>query len=134
MINMQKKWYEKIINSILELQTNTIFVIDPDNILSISEIKKILNEQNKNINNFKNEINLRKILKNIENKNIITFKDKQEIPYDLFHIYATINIEIGEIFPLLDKTELLKTPIENYQIVFEKHQKLKEERYDRLSQ
>ena len=98
------------------------------------EIKKILNEQNKNITNFKNEINLRKILKNIENKSIITFRNKQEIPYDLLYTYATINIDIGEIFPLLDKNELLKTPIENYQIIFEKHQKLKEERYDRLTQ
>ncbi|EMR73856.1 PglZ domain-containing protein [Thermoplasmatales archaeon SCGC AB-539-N05] len=133
MINMEKKWFEKIINSILELKTNIVFVIDPDNILSIPEIRDILQEHNKNITEFKNEINLRILLKQIEKNTIVTFKNKQEIPYDLLSTQATINIDIGEIFSLLDKTELLQLPFENYQILFEKHETLKEENYDRLS-
>ena len=44
MINTEKKWYEKIVNSILGLKTNVIFVIDPERILLIPELKNILQE------------------------------------------------------------------------------------------
>ena len=130
---MENKWYKKIINSILEPKTNIVFVIDSDNILSIPEIKEKLQEHNRIIKEFNNEIKLRILLREDNINVIVKFKNEQEIPHDLLSTQATINIDIGEIFSLLDKAELLSVPYENYQILFERHEKLKEEKYDRLN-
>jgi len=133
MINMSLKWYQKIIQSILNTKTNILFIIDTDKLLDNTTVIEELKQHYKTIIHFSNELQLRKILTNTNETLLIIFNKKQDIPYDLISTYATLEINLNEVFPLLNSEMLQQIPQETYQGIYEKHQLLKETQYERLS-
>lgn len=134
-IQMSKSnmWYDGIIASILALKLDIVFIVDPIKLMGFSKIRDILNKYYSRIIEFENELKLRKVLREKSYKILVIFQDKKDIPFDLLSIYATIEVDLNNIFPLLDIGPLCRISFDNYQIIYERYNELKK-RYDRLSE
>ena len=125
-------WYEKIINTISDTNTNVLFIIDPVNMLDFPDIQTSL-QSFYNIINYQNELGLRRTLRNLNQKTIIKFKEEFQIPYDLYSSQATIKIGPLDVFPLLNENVLSMIPFEEYQRIFIKYENEKHTIFDKLS-
>ena len=132
MTNMTNMWYEKILRTILDSKRDILFVIDPLKLMEYPTIREIISEKYPTIERYTNELELRRILRKKE-QGIVTFMDKADIPFDLIATYATVDIGITDIFPLLNTEAISNIPYENYQEIYEDYNELKEGRYERLS-
>jgi hypothetical protein len=129
---MTNIWIDKIIDCLLDSRADILFVIDPINLLQYKKIKETLLEKYLTIEKFQNEIQLRKLLKE-KHQLIVIFYDKKQIPYDLLSTYATIQVDLNDIFPLLHTETLSQIPLEHYQGIYEKYLLLKDTKYERVS-
>lgn len=125
-------WYETIVNTISSNNTGVLFVIDPANMLDFLDIQNRLNETY-DLHNYQNELGLRRVLRNLNQKTIIKFNEKSQIPFDLYSSQATINIGPIDVFPLLNENVLSKIPFEQYQKIFTKYENEKHTIFDKLS-
>jgi hypothetical protein len=125
-------WYERIVNTILETNTDVLFIIDPTNMLDFPDIHISLNGVYDLIN-YNNELGLRRTLRKVYQKTIIKFIEESQIPYDLYSSQATINIGPIDVFPLLNENVLSKIPFEEYQRIFIKYENEKHTIFDKLS-
>lgn len=125
-------WYEKIVKAISNTNSNVLFVIDPANMLDYRDIKTILNGIY-DITTYPNELDLRRILRNLDRKTIIKFDEDSQIPYDLYSSHATIKIGPQDIFPLLNENVLYKVTFDQYQRIFKKYEAEKDTIFDKLS-
>jgi len=124
-------WYEKIIEAILGTNTNVLFVIDPANMLDYPDIQNNL-DGNYNTK-YQNELDLRRILRNLEHKTIIKFNEDSQIPFDLYSSQATIKIGPQDVFPFLNENVLSQVPFEQYQKISTKYENEKHAIFDKLS-
>ena len=130
---MNELWYEKIIRSILESKMDILFVIDPLKLLEYPKINGTVSENYPIIARYTTELNLRRILVKKQEKLLIAFNDINEIPFDLISTYAAIDIGINDIFPLLNPGALSNIPYDRFQVLYDRYNELREERYERLS-
>lgn len=137
MICMTKKWYDIIIDSILESKTDVLFIVDHANMIEFPKLKEDLAKRFTKIVSYENELKLRRTIRDTirdKEKILVVFRDKKCIPFDLFSTYATIEIDINSIFPLLNTDVLLQVPFDNYQEIYKEYLAFKKDRYDRLSE
>lgn len=130
---MTDTWYRKIIQPVIDSDTDILFIIDPDEFTEYPAIKEILSEKYPIIERFTNELKLRRNIRKKRQRMLIIFFDEKDIPFDLISTFATVDINITDLFPLLNSEALLNIPYDNYQTVHEEYKKLKERRYERLS-
>jgi len=134
---MTKNWYDIIIDQIFASKTDVLFIVDPVNIIEFSKVKEILNKRFIKILKYENELKLRRTIRDVirgKEKILVVFRDKKSIPFDLLSTYATIEIDINTIFPLLNAGVLLQFPFDYYQEIYKEYNDLKKDRYDRLSE
>ena len=134
MIDMTEMWYDSIIASILASKTDVLLIVDPANLIGFSKVKESLIKRFSTIMEYENELKLRRVLREKELKILVIFHDKKDIPFDLLSSYATIEVDLDDIFPLLSKEVLLRVPFDNYQEIYMAYIELKKDRYDRLSE
>jgi len=133
MIYMTKMWYDKIIDSVFASKTDVLFIIDSANLTDFSKIRESLSKKFSIVVAYENELKLRRILREKNRKTLIIFRDKKDIPFDLLSIHATIEVDINDIFPLLNKEVLPGYPFDYYQEIYREYIEFKKDRYDRLS-
>ncbi len=134
MIHMTKMWYHKIVDSVSVSRTDVLFIIDPANLTGSSKARESLSEKFATIVAYENELKLRRILREKNRKTLIIFRDKKDIPFDLLSIHATIEVDINDIFPLLNKQVLLAHSVDYYQEIYTEYIEFKKDKYDRLSE
>ena len=130
---MTELWYERIIRAIIDANADLLFVIDPHNLTEYSKIEEIIGETYLAIERYTNELTLRRIIRSKAQKIALVFRDSSDIPFDLISTYATMEIGIDAVFPLLNTEALLNIPYDNYQEIYEEYNKLRETHYERLS-
>lgn len=134
MIHMTKMWYHKIVDSVSASRTDVLFIIDPVNLTGSSKARENLSEKFATIVPYENELKLRRILREKNRKTLIIFRDKKDIPFDLLSIHATIEVDINNIFPLLNREVLLGHSFDYYQEIYTEYLEFKKDKYDRLSE
>lgn len=126
-------WYERMIRSLLDSRTDVLFVFDPMNLIEYSKIEEIIGGEYPTIMKYTNELELRRILRKNTQKILVIFEDKNYIPFDLLSTYAVIDIDISDIFPLLNEEALLNIPYDDYQLIYESYTEIKSEKFEKLS-
>jgi len=134
MIHMTKMWYDKIIDSVSVSKTDVLFIVDPANLTDFSKVRESFNRKFTTVVAYENELKLRRILREKNRKTLIIFRDKKDIPFDLLSIHATIEVDINDIFPLLNKEVLLGYSFDYYQEIYTEYLEFKKDKYDRLSE
>jgi len=130
---MKEKWYREIIEPVLEVKTNILFLIDPANLIQCTKIKECLSETFNKVIHYESEIKLRRLIRE-NNKFLIVFSDSKSIPFDLLSIYATIELDLDNLFPLLNKRILLQYSFADYQEIYAVYLNFKKNKYERLSE
>jgi len=130
---MTETWYKKLINPILELKTDVLFLIDPADISQFPKVREYLNKRFAKITKYENELKLRRAIRDNE-QILVIFCDKQNIPFDLLSSFATVEIDINSIFPLLNKELLFQYSFDDYQEIYKEYFNFKKNKYDRLSE
>lgn len=125
-------WYERIVNAISDIHTDVLFVIDPVNMLDYPDIQSSLGGIY-DVVSYQNELVLRRVLRNLDHKTIIKFREDSQIPYDLYSSRPTLNINPIKVFPLLNSDVLSKVPLDQYQRIFKKYEEDKDGIFDKLS-
>ncbi|PWI46240.1 hypothetical protein CEE45_17840, partial [Candidatus Heimdallarchaeota archaeon B3_Heim] len=131
---MAKMWYDKIIDSVSTAKTDLLFIVDPANLTDFSRARESLGKKFTTIVAYKNELKLRRMLREKNRKTLIIFRDKKDIPFDLLSIHATIEVDTNAMFPLLDKEVLLSHSFDYYQEIYTEYLEFEKDRYDRLSE
>jgi len=132
MIDMTENWYDKIIDPILTSKTDILFIVDPINVIEFPKVKEILSKRFTKILKYENELKLRRGIRDKE-QILVVFRDEKYIPFDLLSTYATIEIDLDNIFPLLNTEVLLQFSFDDYQEIYKRYIDLKKAIYDRLS-
>ena len=111
MIHMTKMWYDKIIDSVSTAKTDILFIVDTAKLTDFSKAMESLSKTFTTIVAYENELRLREILREKNQKALIIFRDKKDIPFDLLSIHATIQVDINDIFPLLIRNHQSETDV-----------------------
>ena len=132
---IQNYWFNEVVQDILKPEVNIVFIVDKSQILELPQIKEKIQEDYPILKQYKSEIELRLLLKKKVNKIIVIFKNEKEIPYDFLSKFVVFNIKhlFNDIFSKLDYEEVLKFPMEIYQIFYENYNKIKESLFEKMS-
>ena len=126
-------WYQKLIQPMLDAQTDTLLVVDAAHFLEWPAIQEHVKASYPQILPYHNELQLRLALRKQTQNMLVVFTREQDIPFAFLSMYAVVNLDIAQVFPLFDREVLLAIPYEDYAYIYAQYETLTTHRYEKLS-